>query len=124
MKMIVTYAKDVKSYWSKPPYHRELKVLLSPRIHGTSPQISIGMVTIPPGESGNEHCHSVEQEAWYVISGRGKLKIGKMEVDLEPEMVVVAPAGEKHQIINTGNEPLKTLFLFTPAGPEEPFIID
>jgi oxalate decarboxylase/phosphoglucose isomerase-like protein (cupin superfamily) len=38
---------------------------------------------------------------------------------LAPDMVVVAPAGMEHQIINDGDEPLKALFLFSPAGPEE-----
>ncbi len=121
--MIVNKTKNVKPFWSSLPYHRELKVLLSPKIHGTSPQLSIGVVTIPPGESGNRHLHHTEQETWYILSGEGKLIIGHEEINLEPEMVVVAYAGEKHQIKNTGNEPLKALFIFTPAGPEENFII-
>jgi mannose-6-phosphate isomerase-like protein (cupin superfamily) len=122
--MIYIHAKDVKSYWSKPPHHRELKVLLSPKIHKTSPLIGMGMVTIPPGESGNPHQHGTEQETWYILSGSGKLQIGKEEIPLEPEMVVVAPQGIEHQILNTGDEPLKALFIFSPAGPEEAFLVN
>ena len=118
--MIVIHANEVKSYWSPPPHQRELKVLLSPKIHGTSKLIGMGMVNILPGESGNSHCHQKEQETWYIISGNGKLKIGKEEIQLEPDMVVVAPAGIEHQILNTGDEILKALFIFNPAGPEEP----
>ncbi len=115
---------QVKPFWSLPPNRRELRVLLSPKIHNTSPNLAVGMVTIPPGESGNSHFHAVEQETWYVISGSGKLKIGDEEVDLKPEMIVVAPIGMQHQIINSGSEPLKALFMFSPAGPEEAFIVD
>ncbi len=121
--MIITRAKEVTSYWSKLPHHRELKVLLSPKIHGTSKMLGMGMVTVPPGESGNPHKHESEQETWYIISGYGKLIIGMEEAELEPEMVVVAQAGVEHQIMNTGDEPLKALFIFTPAGPEEEFLV-
>ena len=121
--MVVVRANEVKSYWSPPPHHRELKVLLSPKIHGTSKLIGMGLVTVPSGESGNPHHHQNEQETWYIISGNGKLKIGKEEIKLEPDMVVVAPAGVEHQILNTGDEILKALFIFNPAGPEEPFTL-
>jgi len=121
--MIIVKAKDVQPFWSKPPHHRELKVLLSPKIHKTSPNLGLGMVIIPPGESGNAHSHSHEQETWYIISGKGKLFIGEDSVILEPEMVVVAPSGVNHQIVNDGTEPLKALFIFSPAGPEEKFIV-
>lgn len=121
--MIVVRINEIKSYWSLPPHHRELKVLLSPKIHGTSPNLGMGLVTIPPGESGNKHTHDIEQETWFIVSGRGKLSIGDETVELEQDMVVVAPAGVQHQIINNGREELKALFIFTPAGPEEKFLV-
>jgi len=121
--LIVIRAKEVTSYWSKPPHHRELKVLLSPIIHETSKMLGIGMVTIPPGESGDVHMHRSEQETWYILSGKGKLDIGGESVKLEPEMIVVAPIGIKHQIINDSDGVLKALFIFTPAGPEEEFLV-
>ena len=121
--MVVVRINEIKSCWSLPPHRRELKVLLSPKRHRTSPDIGMGMVTIPPGESGNSHFHEIEQETWFIVSGRGKLTIGKEVVDLEPNMVVVAPEGVPHQIVNDGGEELKALFIFTPAGPEEEFLV-
>jgi len=122
-KIISIKADHVKSFWSKPPYHRELKVLLSPKIHHTSENLGLGMVRIPPGESGNAHWHNEEQETWFILSGRGKLVIGEDSIELVPNMVVVVPFGVQHQIINDGNEELEALFIFTPAGPEEDFIV-
>ena len=121
--MVVVRMDEIKPFWSKPPNHRELKVLLSPKIHGTSKMLGMGMVTVPPGESGNTHSHETEQETWFIISGRGKLSIGDETVELEPNMIVVAPTGMPHQIINDGNDELKALFIFTPAGPEEEFLV-
>jgi len=117
--MIVIRAEEVKGWMSPPPHHRELKILLSPVLQGVSKDLSMGVVIIPPGESGDPHIHEGSQEAWYVISGRGKLRVGSEETELAPDMVVVAPAKIEHQIINDGEEPLKALFLFSPAGPEE-----
>ena len=122
--MVVVRASEVKPYVSPLPHKRELRVLLSPRIHHTSNLLGMGMVTIQPGESGNPHNHEKEQETWFVISGEGKLVIGKEEVHLEPDMLVVAPAGIPHQIFNDGSNVLKALFIFTPAGPEEPHFLE
>jgi len=123
-RFVTVHSESVKPFLSASPHQRELKVLLSPKLHGTSPNLSIGLVTIPPGESGNSHFHAAEQETWYVLSGFGKLVIGDERVDLKPDMVVVAPVGVTHQIINDGKEILKALFIFSPAGPEEEFIVE
>ncbi len=122
-KPIAVKADQVAPFWSKSPHHRQLKVLLSPAIHGTSALISLGMVTIPPGESGEPHQHGIEQETWFILSGKGQLKIGVQVIELEPEMVVVAPASVPHQIINDGDEDLKALFIFSPAGPEQQYVV-
>jgi mannose-6-phosphate isomerase-like protein (cupin superfamily) len=122
--LVVIDANQVQPFWSAPPNRRELRVLLSPKIHNTSPDLAVGLVTIPPGESGNSHSHAAEQETWYVLSGTGKLNIGSEEIKLQPDMIAVAPAGVEHQIINTGSKPLKALFIFSPAGPEEEFIVE
>lgn len=117
--MIVVRADEVEGYWTPPPHHRQLKVLLSPSVQEVSKDLSVGMVILPPGEAGHPHRHEKEQETWFVISGQGRLRVGSEVAELSPDTVVVAPPGEEHQILNTGKEPLKVLFLFTPAGPEE-----
>jgi mannose-6-phosphate isomerase-like protein (cupin superfamily) len=80
------------------------------------------MVTLPPGESGDLHAHKREQEVWFVIAGTGRLKIGDDEVELVPDTLVVAPPGTQHQIMNSGKEPLRALFMYSPAGPETSFL--
>lgn len=120
--MIIIHSDQVKGVWSKPPHHRELKVLLSPAIHETPADLAIGMVTLPPGESGDPHFHSDSQETWFILSGNGKLVIGDEIAALKPNMLLVAPLGVEHQIINDGDENLVALFIFSPAGPEKVFI--
>jgi len=122
--MVVIRVKDTLSHWTESPFRRELKVLLSPKIHRSSKNLGLGLVSITPGSSGNAHIHETEQETWFILSGTGKLIVGNNEIKLEPEMLVVAPNGVSHQIINDGKTELRALFIFTPAGPEEQFIIN
>ena len=117
--MITVHAEQVESWWSPLPHKRELKVLLSPALQEVSADLSIGMVNLPPGASGDPHTHKESQEAWFVISGKGKLRVGDEVASLEPDMVVVAPAGVEHQISNDSDDNLKALFLFSPARPEK-----
>lgn len=120
--MIAIKAENVEGWWSPPPHQRELKILLSPILHDIPNDLSMGMVVLPPGESGDPHTHEFSQEIWFVVSGQGKLIIGSEEVQLSSDMVVVAPAGVEHQIINDSERELKAIFMFTPAGPEENYL--
>jgi len=120
--MIIRKLNDVEPFWSAPPHHRKLRVLLSPKLKNSNHNLGLGVVEIPPGESGNAHQHTGEQETWYILSGMGKLIIGDVTYEIEPDMVITAPENIPHQILNDGKEVLKAIFIFTPAGPEEEFI--
>jgi len=122
--MVICKLKDVEPFWSAQPHHRKLRVLLSPKLKNSNHNLGLGVVEIPPGESGNAHQHPGEQETWYILSGKGKLMIDGVTFEIEPDMVITAPKGIPHQILNDGNKALKAIFIFTPAGPEEEFIIN
>jgi len=120
--MIVVRAEEVKSYVPKPPYTRTLKVLLSPKLQQGVKGLSMGLAIYLPGQSSEPHSHQAEQEVFYVLSGVGEIRIGDETTRLEPYMSVVCPSQCEHQLINTGTEVLKVLWIFTPAGPEERYI--
>ena len=98
--------------------------MLSPKREPVAPGLAFGVVEVMPGPVPPPHSHSVTQEAWYFISGRGQIRVGDKLIDVEPGTVVVSPPQVEHQLINTGSEVLKALFIFTPAGDEEPLIVE
>jgi len=102
-------------------YGRLIKVILSPKIQGIR-NLAISQVVAPPGSLGTMHVHKESDEFWYILSGRGKIIIGDEKISVEPDMVVYGPANVPHQLINTGQDPLKAIFIFSPPGPEEPLI--
>jgi mannose-1-phosphate guanylyltransferase/mannose-6-phosphate isomerase len=101
-----------------PPYERHRQVLFSSKIQGIK-SASVGTVTIPPGSKSDAHIHERSDEFWIITRGHGRVSVDGNEVDIEPGLVVCAPAGSKHEVFNSGKEILHAYWIICPAGPEE-----
>lgn len=112
---------EIEGFKAEPPHERVLKVLLSPD-RGVTKNISLGMTLLPPNSSSSYHAHDEEEEIWYVISGRGKAIIGNKEFLIERDVALYIPPKTQHQLVNTSDETLKILWIFSPPGPERPFL--
>lgn len=67
------------------------------------------------------HNHRVNEEVFIVVEGRGEIRIGANTYPLRQGDVVACPAGGQetaHQIINSGDGPLRYLALSTAMSPE------
>jgi mannose-6-phosphate isomerase-like protein (cupin superfamily) len=51
-------------------------------------------------------------------SGSGIASVDGREYPIEPESVMLAPAGVRHSIRNTGTTPLRFAFIYSPPLPE------
>jgi len=118
MKPILVKSWEADFLPTPPPYERHRQVLFSSKIQGRT-SAAIGTVTIPPGGQSDAHVHEHSDEFWILTKGHGKVSADGNEVEVEPGVVVCAPATSKHQIINTGKETLHAYWIITPAGPEE-----
>ncbi len=117
--MIVAKSNKAKSFMMPEPHKRELKVLLSPSLQVDVEGLSVGMTILPPGKSSSFHSHDVECETWIIVSGEGEVRVGEERELVGPESVVFLPRNIKHQIINTGQEPLRMFWIYTPPGGEK-----
>ncbi len=117
--MIVAKSNKAKSFMMPEPHQRELKVLLSPSLQADVEGWSVGMTILPPGKSSSFHSHDVECETWIIVSGEGEVRVGEERELVGPESVVFLPRNIKHQIINTGQEPLRMFWIYTPPGGEK-----
>ncbi len=124
--MIRVDANSIRPYVTRlvgeVPPELIMKVLLSPIIQDGLTGLGMGMTLYPPGSANVPHSHPESQEVWYVVSGKGEMVAGEERLELGPDTVIVAPPGVQHHIINTGNEELKVVWMFTPPGPETQFI--
>lgn len=84
-------------------------------------RLSMWRQTMAPGVATPPHRHECE-EVVLVESGRGQLLIDGGVVEFGPDSTLVLPAGRDHQIVNTGDEPLRTLAVFpgTPVATAYP----
>ena len=75
--------------------------------------IGIHLITVAPGDKSTElHTHKYEDEAIYVLSGRGTEIMGETSQKIGPGDFLGFPAGGKpHETVNDGTEPLVCLVI-------------
>ena len=59
-----------------------------------------------------------KQEAMFFYEGTGVATVDGVDYEIEPESIMLAPAGLPHRIKNTGAGPLKFVFIYCPPLPE------
>jgi len=95
-----------------PPNERVLKVILSPEVTGTK-ELTLLVSIIRPCSTTGVHTHD-QDETMYVATGIGEMLEGERRAWVQPDMVLVAPAGVSHEVKNTGDETLKLICFFSP----------
>ncbi|KAF2084843.1 hypothetical protein K490DRAFT_75510 [Saccharata proteae CBS 121410] len=69
---------------------------------------------VPVGGDIGDEVHSVDQILLFT-SGKGRATVAGKDQDIKASDVVVVPAGTQHQFVNTGDEPLELLTVYSPA---------
>jgi quercetin dioxygenase-like cupin family protein len=73
---------------------------------------------VAPGDGPPLHIHAHEDEAWYVLDGELRFKLGADIRVAEAGAFVFVPRGVAHCFQNIGVGPARILVLFTPSGME------
>jgi mannose-6-phosphate isomerase-like protein (cupin superfamily) len=73
----------------------------------------------PPGFAPPVHRHLVEDEVFYIVSGRARFDCDGTLFDAAPGDFVFLPVGSTHTFLVGPDEPLHTLQITVPAGFEE-----
>lgn len=111
---------DGKGMLTPDPFRREVLVLLSPLVQpelvGTG--VMVGYTEVGPGQQGSRHKHAAEAEVWMFFGGTGRVVIGDLEFETGPGSVVYTPPDTYHQFFNTGPEPVKLFWSYSPPGAE------
>jgi mannose-6-phosphate isomerase-like protein (cupin superfamily) len=115
-KALFAYARDMELVVNKTN-GRHSTLIVTEEDMGAKGFI-VGVHTMDPGGGAPEHVHEKEQEAMYFFSGKGIARVGGTEFNIEPDSVMLAPPGAKHSIRNTGDQPLRFVFVYCPPLPE------
>ena len=77
------------------------------------PALSAGLYVLQPGEPDRQEPHN-EDELYYVVGGRGAIRVGGEDRPVAPGSAVFVPAGAEHHFHSIRAE-LQVLVVFAPA---------
>lgn len=84
--------------------------------------IGVNVTRVPPGKAAFPlHHHRANEEHFFVLSGRGTLRVGADTTPVQAHDYIFNPpgdAGEAHQLVNTGDDDLVYLAFSTTQMPE------
>lgn len=89
------------------------------RVLATGEHTQVVVMSIPvEGEIGEE-IHEHEDQLLYLVAGSGEVKVGSDTHPFNAGDAVVVPAGENHNVTNTGSEALKIITTYSPPHHDE-----
>jgi mannose-6-phosphate isomerase-like protein (cupin superfamily) len=83
------------------------------RVVFTGQHAQLVLMALPRGEEIGEEVHTVDQ-ILYGVSGEGEAILDGRAKSFEKGDVVAVPAGARHNIKNTGKDPLKLFTVYAP----------
>ena len=86
------------------------------RVLYTGAHLQLVLMSLQPGEEIGKEVHPGIDQFFRVEQGRATLLIDGVEHVLEDDDIAIVPAGAEHNVVNTGDAPLK---LYTLYGPPE-----
>src|ERR1043166_8616590 len=81
--------------------------------HSQAAQMTLGAGET---EGGPDNRHKGADQWLYVVSGTGVAVVGGDRVELREGTLVLIQRGDRHEIRNTGEEPLRTLNVYVPPA--------
>jgi mannose-6-phosphate isomerase-like protein (cupin superfamily) len=86
------------------------------RLLFTGAKTQLALMTIPSGSDIGEEMHPHVEQVIFIASGQGKAILNGVESAIHAGDVVVATPGTRHDIVNTGAEPLRIYTVYSPPN--------
>lgn len=84
------------------------------RVLYTARSTQLVLMAIPVGQEIGEEVHDKEDQFFRVESGQGEVLIDGVTHKVADGSAVIVPCGARHNVKNTGAEPLKLYTLYSP----------
>lgn len=84
------------------------------RVVYTGKELQLVLMTLAPGEDIGEEVHPDRDQFFRVEAGHGEVLIDGTRTRFGDDWAIVVPAGARHNIRNTGDEPLKLYTIYAP----------
>lgn len=77
--------------------------------------VMVGLNCLEPKQTQSVHAHQDADKLYFVLEGSGRFMVGDEERDAAAGELVIAPAGVRHGVTNTGSERLSLLVAIAPG---------
>jgi mannose-6-phosphate isomerase-like protein (cupin superfamily) len=84
------------------------------RVLYTGKNLQLVLMALKPGEEIGEEVHTDRDQFFRVETGKGEVWIDGNKTKIEGDSGIVVPAGARHNVRNTGDEPLKLYTIYAP----------
>jgi len=84
------------------------------RVLYTGKNMQLVLMAIKPGEEIGEEVHEDRDQFFRIEEGEGEVVIDGARTKVEGDDAVIVPAGARHNLINTGDEPLLLYTIYAP----------
>lgn len=101
------FVNDLASFTSKNEEFR--------RVIYTAKHCQLVLMSLQPKEEIGAEVHKLDQ-FFRVEEGTGEALLDKVRTAIQPGFGILIPAGTSHNIINTGNVPLKLYSIYAPPN--------
>jgi mannose-6-phosphate isomerase-like protein (cupin superfamily) len=115
--------QEVEGDIFEEPFARTIKHLAAPWTLG-SKKLWLGTDEIQPHNSSNAHFHDDQEEVFFFLSGKGRVKVDEEEIEVGPGYCVLLPMGSVHQVFNDGDTVLRFVAAVSPPFIPEKFKAD
>ena len=82
----------------------------------TGEHMQLTVMAIPVGGDIGMETHPNTDQFLRVEQGTGKAILGGVEHDVTDDFAIIIPAGVEHNVINTGDIPMKLYSIYTPPN--------
>ncbi|MBA4805743.1 MAG: cupin domain-containing protein [Brevundimonas sp.] len=89
------------------------------RVLYTGKFLQLVLMTLKPGEEIGSEVHEDHDQFFRIESGSGAVEIDGVRTPVKDDDAVIVPAGARHNVINTGDEPLMLYTLYGPPDHRE-----
>lgn len=86
------------------------------RVLYTGKYLQLVLMTLQPGDEIGAEVHEDRDQFFRIESGSGEVQIDGKRNPVKDDDAIIVPAGARHNVVNTGDQPL---MLYTLYGPPE-----
>jgi mannose-6-phosphate isomerase-like protein (cupin superfamily) len=84
------------------------------RVLYTGKNLQLVLMALRPGEDIGAEVHATHDQFFRIEAGAGEVVIDGTTTKIKADDAIIVPAGARHNVINTGDTPLKLYTIYAP----------